>query len=447
MIKLLQALSLSLLLATAGAHAREAGEFDVSAWDMTVDYWPAVARSPVPLYGLLARQDGRVRFVRFATAANPAEAWVHLPSRRPAWYTGQSVCRYALFKRRSCPRYTAAQFMDRDVHHVWGAFSALATLGMSPLFNGIDADFSFKKKKFEKALVAAYQDAGLDDAMLERLRADWERLYSRELEAASLVEKARYDVSVEGSGDGALKGVSAKWLVAPELRFPWRDLSAGSAGELAQQLAEAARQYGSAPLQGFAKLGLACPHARASEFVGKADCSGVTPAFSGNGLVLSGRMNVEQWRLALPRQMRFEEATVRVDYDDGALIVHNKALNQFNLLSIRMDAFDAAAFTHLQPTGIRMGGSARYLGFASNGGIRRIEGAAPLLSAADLGKEYVARVSGTYSQGFLRFPEAFNLVQNLSAAQVLREQIEAVQKGAVRQPIDEREAVADAAPH
>lgn len=446
MKNLLRGLCLSLLLASLPAHAADPGEFDVHAWDLKADYWPAVADSPVALYGLLGKQDGRYRFIRFATRPVPGEPWVHLPSRRPTWYTGYSHCVYAPFRARSCPRYGKAHFMSRDVHYYTTIVGGLITAGLLPTFAGVPAEFRFKEKKFSRALRRAYDDAGLGDDTLARLRADWDALYARELEGEGLVEKAAYEVTVGGTGQGALAGVSARWLTAPTLAYPWREIAETTVAAFATRLAEAAAAQRGKPLRELATLGIACPHARAREFVAEADCSGVLPDWKGEGLHLGGAMAVRQWRLALPRTLAFDSDAIRIDYDNGALMVRNKGLKQLRLNALELEAFGRRFRHPLQPAPIYQGASKGYLGFVSGGAIRALEAAAPVLGPDELDRQFTVRAWASYGMDFMRTAEIFADTEDFDAATALRQQIDAVQGGQRRQSIGEREAVAAAAP-
>lgn len=433
-----------ILLGSGTVSAAEMSEYDIQAWGLTEYYWPAVAKSRIPLYGLLKKEGKQYRFVRFSTMANINEPWIHLPSRKPTWNIGRSYCRYAIFASRSCPSYEPSQFMKRDLEYIGSTLGGLLTLGLMPLINGVPANFRFDERGFNKSLKDAYKAAGIDAEKILQLTSAWEILSARQKEGDFLVEKARYNVSVDGTGETALKGISAKWLVAPSLSYPWlpqEGLTDNDFPAFTQHILGLSQQYARTPLKDIAVLGKACPDARASALVMKADCSGVTVSWHEQGLTLDGGMAILQWRLPMPQQLTFDSASLRINYDNGALIVRNKALATLTLSTLGLEAFDQHASVPLQRTTIMKGDKAFYLGFVDNGKVRGMELQSPVLTPAELSQKYVIRAHATYNVRIF-LPEVFSIKQELVASDTIRSELEAIQKGEVRLSIDEREYIA-----
>lgn len=411
------------------AQAWDRGELSVSVWGETTENWSKIWTSNVPVYGLLVKDGKTYRFARFSTVPDPSQAWVHLPSGKPTWNTFTRYCAYRPFGQRTCPRYAPNQFMDRDLSVVGATIGGLFSLGLLPLTQGVGASFEFDYKAYRDAVAAAMNNSHVDAADLEKLAGAWAVLRAREAEGDKLVDTATYRVAVKGTGDGELKGISAKGLVEPVLQYPWisKDgLGADTFKEFHDTVVTMADKFGRKPLDEFVPLVNACPGKRGERVVAEAVCTQAVAQWNGGRLVMTGDMEVKKWKLVLPRFLRFSNDDMNMDYDQGMITFTNKLSKSMDVISVTLNFYGKSSSARLMGRRLQNLASGRFVGFVSNGSIRAIEEDMPVVMPNALEHEVRILATADYMVGLLTMKD-FAVAHKMKGSELIRSELEQAQ--------------------
>lgn len=423
--------TLLVILPGGVARAWDSSELLVSAWGEKTDNWSKIQTSNVPVYGLLMREGKLYRFARFSTVPDPSQAWVHLPSRRPTWSTYTRYCAYRLVGQRTCPRYAPNQFMDRDLSAIGATIGGLLSLGLVPLTQGVGASFEFEEKAYQRAVAEALKNSHIDALALEELSSAWKVLKAREAEGAKLVDTANYNVAVKGTGNGALKDVSAKGLVEPVLHYPWisqEGLSADTFNILHANIMDMAEKFKNKPLSEFVPLTSVCPGKRGERVVAEAECIHAVARWEkSSSIVVAGSMEVKKWKLVTPRFVRFSNSDLNVDYDQGMVTFTNKMSKTTDVISVSLNFFGKSAGARLAGRRLQSLSSGRFVGFLNNGSVREIEEGMPLVAPEALEEEVRILARADYLVGLLTMRE-FSVAHEFTGSDLIRSELEQLQE-------------------
>lgn len=447
LVKLMASLLL-VILSSAAAVAWDNSELSVSSWGVKTENWSKIRNSNVPVYGLLVKDKKTYRFARFSTIPDPAQAWVHLPSRNPTWNTYHRSCFYRLIGRRTCPKYADNQFMDRDLSVIGTTIGTLISAGIVPLMNGVEASFDFEPKPYQKAIDAALKNSNIDAVALDKLSNAWAVLKAREAEGNKLIDTANYNVSVKGTGNGALMGVSAKGLVEPVLQYPWvtkTGLEFDNFKDYHDAVITMAEKFGGSPLSEFAPLVSVCPGTRGERVVKEAVCTQTISRWENNRIVLSGSMDVLKWKLVPPRFLRLSNDDLSIDYDLGMITFTNISPKGIDLASLSFDFFGEKASGRLVGRRLNSLDAGRFVGFISNGGIRAIEESMPTILPDDLENEVQILVTAYYAFGFV-YMRDFSAEHKMKGSELIKAELDQLQAVGKLLPVSmlDREYVAEA---
>lgn len=428
------------------AKAWDSSELLVSAWGEKTENWSKIQTSNVPVYGLLIKDGKAYRFARFSTVPDPSQAWVHLPSRRPTWNTHTRYCAYRLFGRRTCPRYAPNQLMDRDLSVIGATIGGLLSLGLVPLTQGVGASFEFEEKAYQRAVAEALKNSHIDAAALEELSSAWKILKTREAEGARLVDTATYNVTVKGTGNGALKDVSAKGLVEPVLQYPWigqNGLSTDTFKIFHDNIKAMAEKFKNKPLNDFVPLTSVCPGKRGQRVVAEAACVQTVVKWERSSIVVTGSMEVKKWKLVTPRFVRFSNSDLNVDYDQGMVTFTNKMSKTTDVVSVSLNFFGKSAGARLAGRRLQSLSSGRFVGFVNNGSIRDIEEGMPVVAPEALEEEVRILARADYLVGLLTMKD-FSVGHELTGSELIRSELEQLQEVGKPLPVSilDREYVA-----
>lgn len=421
--------ALLLILSGGVATAWDSSELSVSAWGEKTDNWSKIQSSNTPVYALLVKDRKTYRFARFSTVPDTSQAWVHLPSRKPTWNTYRRYCAYRLFGQRTCPRYAPNQFMDRDVSFIGATIGGLISFGLVPLVNGVGVSFEFEPKAYEKAVEEALKNSNVDPAALDTLAAAWATLRSREAEGDKLVDSAKYNVTVKGTGNGALKGISAKGLIEPVLQYPWiskSGLGSDTYKEFHETIMTMADKFRRKPLNEFVPLASVCPGKRGERVVKEAVCTQTVAKWEGSRIVVTGDMEVTQWKLVPPRFVRFSSDEMNVDYDQGMVTFTNKSPKSMDVVFVSLDFYGKKASGRLVGKRMQSFSSGRFVGFVSNGSIRNIEENMPVVTPDALEDEVRMLARADYLVGMLTMKD-FSVAHELKGSELIRNELEQLQ--------------------
>lgn len=428
--------------------AWDSGELSVSAWGEKTDSWSKIWTSKIPVYGLLVKDQKTYRFARFSTVPDPSQAWVHLPSRKPTWNSRNWYCAYRPFGQRTCPRYAPNQFMDRDLSVIGATIGGLLSFGLVPLTQGVGASFEFEEKAYQKAVSEAFQNSTISTPDMEKLARAWAVLKARELEGDKLIDTAIYSVAVKGAGEGALKGISAKGLVEPELQYPWvskNGFGADTFQAFSEIVVAMAEQFGRKPLNEFVPLVSVCPGKRGERVVAEAVCAESVTRWDGGRIVMTGAMEVKKWKLVPPRFLRFSTDDLDVDYDQGMVTFTNKTPKTAEAISLSLNFFGKSASARFAGRWLKSLSSARFVGFVHDGSIRAIERDMPVLTPDALEEEVRILAKADYMVGVLTMKE-FAVAHEMKGSELIRAELEQLQAVGKPLPISilDREYVAAA---
>lgn len=427
--------ALLVILPCGVSTAWDNSELSVSAWGEKTDNWSKIQNSNIPVYALLVKDKKTYRFSRFSNVPDASQAWVHLPSRKPTWNTYLRYCAYRLIGQRTCPTYAPNQFMDRDVSFIGATIGGLISFGLVPLTQGVGASFEFEPKAYQKAVDEALKNSNVDPAALEALSVAWATLKSREAEGDKLVDTANYSVKVTGTGNGALKGISAKGLVEPALQYPWagkNGLGFDTYKDFHDTITTMADKFGRKPLNEFVPLASVCPGKRGERVVGEAVCTQTVASWEGSRINVTGDMEVTKWKLVPPRFVRFDSDEMNMDYDQGMVTFTNKSPKSMDVVFVSIDFFGKQASARLVGKRLQRLSSARFVGFVSNGSIRTIEKGMPVVTPEALEDEVRILARADYLMGLLTMKD-FSVAHELKGSELIRSELEQLQ--AVGKPL------------
>lgn len=438
--------ALALMLLSGSLHAWDKSELTASAWGISTENWTKIRTSNIPVYGLLEKDSNKqFYFAKFSTTPGLSEAWVHLPSRKPTWATYTHYCTYKLFGARTCPRFNKIQFMDRDID-AFSVIGGVMSLGFFPLIQGVNADFEFDGAAYRKALTQAFKNSEVDPQAMVRLSAAWDVLKSREAEGGKLVDTATYNVAVSGTGSGALKGVSAKWLVEPDLQYPWVTKGGSTFDtfeEFHNTIVGMADSYARKPLHEFVTLASSCPGKRAEHLIKVALCKQVSAQWVAGKISMEGAMEVKKWKLPMPRFTRFSSEDMNIDYEQGMLVFTNRSQKGMDVMSVNVNFMGQRGSAILAGKRMNTNESGRFLGLLQNGTIRSMEQEVREVEPYRLDEMVFMLVQADYIYGFMQ-RRKFSVKHDLKGAELIRNELDQLQRSEVPAPvsISDREFVA-----
>lgn len=289
-----------------------------------------VAEYP-PLYARVEEDRTGYRFTRFSLHAEKGPGWVQLYSGQRMWEVRRQDClRHPL--NGDCEKVERNAFVRVDSHPVQNVIAAAITVGIRPLFFGIDTTYRFDAAKWESALAAAKarytHETGLSlQEDLDRLRADWEILMALEQKGREALRRRELAVAISGATP-ALLAAGREGMVGVAFRHPWRDhlaLQSERLGELVAQIDTAVQQHGQSRPRDW-PLQLTCPSPRLALYALAESCD-LQGDWRDDKLRITGALRLKG--VALPRQfptvLAVAGSGIEAEYRHGVVWLRNKS--------------------------------------------------------------------------------------------------------------------------